>query len=98
MVKLEGKAQGKVNDYSFFLISQGMEDIKYTGQVEILKQRKRCTYFTQHIIILWHCMQDTAEAKKNTSSKKRLEKLMEKSPSRAAKHGAGEVTFGLGSP
>lgn len=31
MVKLGWKAQGKVNDYSFFLISQGVEDIKYTG-------------------------------------------------------------------
>ena len=75
-----------------------MKDIKYTGQAEILKQRKRCTYFTQHIIILWHSSQDTAEAKNKYWFKKRLEKLMEKSPSRAAKHGAEEVTFSSGSP
>lgn len=43
MVKLGEK--GKVNYDSFIVISQGMEDIKYTGQAETLKQRKRCTYF-----------------------------------------------------
>lgn len=75
-----------------------MEDIKYTGQAEILKQRKRCTYFTQHIIILWHSSKDAAKAKTKHRFKNRLEKLMEKIPSRAAKHAAGEVTFSSGSP
>lgn len=68
MEQLGRKAQGKVKDYSFFLLSQ---TIKYTDQAEILKQRKRWTYFTQHVIILWHSSQDTAEAKKIDTGSKR---------------------------
>lgn len=80
-VKLREKVE--MNGYSFFLMSRGMEDIKYTGQAEILKQRERWAYFTQHIIILWHLSQDTAGAKNKCWFRKRLEKLMEKKVHRA---------------
>lgn len=76
MVKQGEKVE--MNGYSFFLMSQGMEDIKYTGEAEILKQRGKWTYFTQHVIILWHLSQDTAEAKNKCWFRKRLEKLMGK--------------------
>lgn len=52
VVKLREK--GKVNDDSFILVSHGREDIICTDQAEALKQRKRCTYFSLDVIILWH--------------------------------------------
>lgn len=73
MVQLgeKGTRQGK---WLFTPISQGIEDIKYTSQAEILKQ-------TQHTINLCHSSQETAEAKNKYRFKKSLEELMGKEPS-----------------
>lgn len=75
------RVQDKVNDRSFFFITQGMEGSTYNGQAEIVKQRKRWTFLTQHITNPWHLSQYTKEARNKYYFKKRLEKLMGKSPS-----------------
>lgn len=74
------RVQDKVNDRSFFFITQGMEGSTYNGQAEIVKQRKRWTFLTQHITNPWHLSQYTKEARNKYYFKKRLEKLMGKSP------------------
>lgn len=72
MVQL-GEKGTRQGEWLFTLISQGVKDIKYTSQAEILKQ-------TQHIIILCHSSEETAKAKNKYQFKKSLEELMRKKP------------------
>lgn len=76
VVKLREKS--KVNDDSFILLSQGMENMRYTGQAETLKCRKRCKIFSLHIIVLWHTSQGNAGGKNKCWCQKMLHKLMVK--------------------
>lgn len=47
-------------------------------QAKTLKQRKRCTFFSLHMIVPWHISWDTVEAKNKCWCKKILDKLMAK--------------------